>query len=118
MTNFLLLILVNLMWSVQFAAAKVATDNLGPVTVTVVPLVMSVSYGPLPGSEKTEAGSQTAGARKPAPYHSAVCVAWRRRNRDFTAVFDVGHFPLTGVERSCHHAGLSRGHGGGRILHA
>ena len=42
MTNFLLLILVNLMWSVQFAAAKVATDSLGPVTVTVVPLVISV----------------------------------------------------------------------------
>jgi len=40
MTNFLLLILVNLMWSVQFAAAKVATDSLGPVTVTVVPLVI------------------------------------------------------------------------------
>jgi len=30
------------MWSVQFAAAKVATDSLGPVTVTVVPLVISV----------------------------------------------------------------------------
>ncbi len=42
MVNFLLLILVNLMWSVQFAAAKVATDNLGPITVTVVPLIMSV----------------------------------------------------------------------------
>ena len=42
MANFLILILVNIFWAVQFSAAKIATDNLGPITVTVVPLVMSV----------------------------------------------------------------------------
>ena len=42
MTNFLVLILVNIFWAVQFSAAKIATDNLGPITVTVVPLLMSV----------------------------------------------------------------------------
>jgi len=40
--NFLILILVNIFWAVQFSAAKIATDNLGPITVTVVPLIMSV----------------------------------------------------------------------------
>ena len=42
MANFLILILVNIFWAVQFSAAKIATDNLGPITVTVVPLIMSV----------------------------------------------------------------------------
>lgn len=35
---FLILILVNLMWAVQFPAAKVATAELGPITVTTLPL--------------------------------------------------------------------------------
>jgi drug/metabolite transporter (DMT)-like permease len=40
--NFLILILVNVFWAVQFAAAKIATDNMGPITVTVVPMLISV----------------------------------------------------------------------------
>ncbi len=42
MANFLILILVNVFWAVQFAAAKIATDNMGPITVTVVPMLISV----------------------------------------------------------------------------
>ncbi len=42
MANFLILILVNIMWAIQFAAAKIATDNMGPITVTVVPMLISV----------------------------------------------------------------------------
>lgn len=42
MRIFLILILVNLMWAAQFAAAKIATDRLGPTTVTVLTLAMSV----------------------------------------------------------------------------
>ncbi|MCE5309072.1 MAG: DMT family transporter [Acidobacteriales bacterium] len=43
MRIFLVLILVNLMWAAQFSAAKIATDRLGPTTVTVLTLAMSVA---------------------------------------------------------------------------
>ncbi|MCC7499132.1 MAG: DMT family transporter [Bryobacterales bacterium] len=39
----MILVLVNLMWAAQFSAAKIATDHLGPITVTVVTLAMSVA---------------------------------------------------------------------------
>ena len=41
MRYFLVLILVNLMWAFQFSGAKIATERLGPITVTLVPLVLS-----------------------------------------------------------------------------
>ncbi|MEK7405291.1 MAG: DMT family transporter [Acidobacteriota bacterium] len=37
--DFIVLILVNLMWAVQFPAAKIATAELGPITVTSLPLL-------------------------------------------------------------------------------
>ena len=37
--DFFILILVNLMWAVQFPAAKIATAELGPITVTSLPLL-------------------------------------------------------------------------------
>lgn len=41
MRYFLVLILVNLMWAFQFSGAKIATERLGPITVTLLPLVLS-----------------------------------------------------------------------------
>ena len=41
MRNFAILILVNIMWALQFAGAKIATENLGPITVTVIPMAIS-----------------------------------------------------------------------------
>lgn len=41
MRYFLVLIAVNLMWAFQFAGAKIATENLGPLTVTVLPVILS-----------------------------------------------------------------------------
>jgi drug/metabolite transporter (DMT)-like permease len=38
---FLVLVAVNLMWAFQFAGAKIATENLGPLTVTVLPVILS-----------------------------------------------------------------------------
>jgi len=42
MRIFLILVLVNLMWAAQFAAAKIATERLGPITVTVLTLALSL----------------------------------------------------------------------------
>jgi drug/metabolite transporter (DMT)-like permease len=39
--HFFILVLVNLMWAFQFAGAKIATAQLGPVTVTFLPLALS-----------------------------------------------------------------------------
>lgn len=39
--HFFILILVNLMWAFQFSGAKIATAQLGPVTVTFLPLALS-----------------------------------------------------------------------------
>jgi len=39
--DFFILILVNLMWAVQFPAAKIATAELGPITVTSLPLLVA-----------------------------------------------------------------------------
>jgi drug/metabolite transporter (DMT)-like permease len=41
MRYFLVLILVNLMWAFQFSGAKIATERLGPITVTLLPLALS-----------------------------------------------------------------------------
>ena len=38
---FLLLILVNLMWAFQYTGAKIATQKLGPITVTFLPMAMA-----------------------------------------------------------------------------
>ncbi len=38
---FLVLVLVNLMWAFQFSGAKLATERLGPVTVTFLPMAIS-----------------------------------------------------------------------------
>jgi drug/metabolite transporter (DMT)-like permease len=42
MWNFLILIVVNIMWGLQFSGAKIATEQLGPIAVTVIPLIISV----------------------------------------------------------------------------
>lgn len=39
--HFLILVLVNVMWAFQFSGAKIATAQLGPVTVTFLPLALS-----------------------------------------------------------------------------
>jgi drug/metabolite transporter (DMT)-like permease len=45
---FVVLTLVNLMWAFQFSGAKIATERLGPVTVTFIPLALStVLFAPL-----------------------------------------------------------------------
>jgi drug/metabolite transporter (DMT)-like permease len=45
---FLVLLVVNLMWAFQFSGAKIATERLGPVTVTFIPLALStVLFAPL-----------------------------------------------------------------------
>lgn len=45
---FLVLAVVNLMWAFQFSGAKIATERLGPVTVTFIPLALStVLFAPL-----------------------------------------------------------------------
>ncbi len=41
MRNFGILILVNIMWALQFSGAKIATEALGPITVTVIPMTIS-----------------------------------------------------------------------------
>jgi len=38
---FLLLVLVNFMWATQYTAARIATRKLGPITVTLLPMVMA-----------------------------------------------------------------------------
>ncbi len=38
---FAVLFLVNLMWAFQFSGAKIATERLGPITVTLIPLARS-----------------------------------------------------------------------------
>ncbi len=38
---FAVLFLVNLMWAFQFSGAKIATERLGPITVTLIPLAIS-----------------------------------------------------------------------------
>jgi drug/metabolite transporter (DMT)-like permease len=39
---FVILVFVNLMWAFQFSGAKIATEELGPITVTFLPLGFSV----------------------------------------------------------------------------
>jgi drug/metabolite transporter (DMT)-like permease len=39
--HFFILVLVNLMWAFQFSGAKIATEQLGPITVTFLPLALS-----------------------------------------------------------------------------
>jgi drug/metabolite transporter (DMT)-like permease len=41
MRYFLLLVLVNLMWAFQYTGAKIATQKLGPITVTFLPMAMA-----------------------------------------------------------------------------
>src|ERR1700694_4410310 len=38
---FVILVLVNFMWAFQFSGAKIATERLGPITVTFIPLTLS-----------------------------------------------------------------------------
>lgn len=40
---FAILMLVNLMWAFQFSGAKIATERLGPVMVTLLPLAISTA---------------------------------------------------------------------------
>jgi drug/metabolite transporter (DMT)-like permease len=41
MRYFAILLLVNLMWAFQFSGAKIALERLGPVTVTLIPMLLS-----------------------------------------------------------------------------
>lgn len=41
MLYFVILVLVNMMWAFQFSGAKIATEQLGPITVALLPLVIS-----------------------------------------------------------------------------
>jgi drug/metabolite transporter (DMT)-like permease len=63
---FLVLVVVNLMWAFQFSGAKIATERLGPVTVTFIPLALStVLFAPL---------VRLSRGRKPKPRFTAVVV--------------------------------------------
>ncbi len=88
---FLVLVVVNLMWAFQFSGAKIATERLGPVTVTFIPLALStVLFAPLVRFSR---------GRKPKPRFNAVVM------RDLILAGTVGIIPsqlgLTwGVEHS------------------
>jgi drug/metabolite transporter (DMT)-like permease len=63
---FLVLAVVNLMWAFQFSGAKIATERLGPVTVTFIPLALStVLFAPL---------VRLSRGPKPKPRFTAVVV--------------------------------------------
>lgn len=88
---FLVLVVVNLMWAFQFSGAKIATERLGPVTVTFIPLALStVLFAPL---------VRLSRGQKPKPRFTAVVV------RDLIFAGTLGIIPsqlgLTwGVQRS------------------
>ena len=83
--------MVNLMWAFQFSGAKIATERLGPVTVTFIPLALStVLFAPLVRLSRSQ---------KPKPRLTAVVV------RDLIFAGTLGIIPsqlgLTwGVQRS------------------
>jgi len=88
---FLVLVVVNLMWAFQFSGAKIATERLGPVTVTFIPLALSTMlFAPL---------VRLSRGQKPKPRFTAVVV------RDLILAGTLGVIPsqlgLTwGVEHS------------------
>ena len=88
---FLVLVVVNLMWAFQFSGAKIATERLGPVTVTFIPLALStVLFAPL---------VRLSRGQKPKPRFTAIGV------RDLVFAATLGIIPsqlgLTwGVQRS------------------
>lgn len=94
--DFFILILVNLMWAVQFPAAKVATAELGPITVTSLPLLVATLI--LAVILLIRAGlRQGAEIRKPRDVPRAV--------RDFAIIGVAGSlvaqlFLVWGIERS------------------
>jgi drug/metabolite transporter (DMT)-like permease len=64
---FLVLVLVNLMWAFQFSGAKIATEQLGPITVALIPLALStVLFAPL---------LRMSRGNKPRPHWTRV--VWR-----------------------------------------
>jgi len=85
------LVVVNLMWAFQFSGAKIATERLGPVTVTFIPLALSTMlFAPL---------VRLSRGQKPKPRFTAVVV------RDLILAGTLGVIPsqlgLTwGVEHS------------------
>jgi drug/metabolite transporter (DMT)-like permease len=88
---FLVLVVVNLMWAFQFSGAKIATERLGPVTVTFMPLALStVLFAPL---------VRLSRGQKPKPHFTLVAM------RDLIFAGTLGIIPsqlgLTwGVQRS------------------
>ena len=88
---FLVLVVVNLMWAFQFSGAKIATERLGPVTVTFIPLALStVLFAPL---------VRLSRGQKPKPHFTLVAM------RDLIFAGTLGIIPsqlgLTwGVQRS------------------
>jgi drug/metabolite transporter (DMT)-like permease len=88
---FVILVLVNLMWAFQFSGAKIATERLGPVTVTFIPLALStLLFAPL---------VRLSRGNKPGPRFTRVAV------RDLILAGTLGIIPaqlgLTwGVQRS------------------
>jgi drug/metabolite transporter (DMT)-like permease len=59
-------VVVNLMWAFQFSGAKIATERLGPVTVTFMPLALSaVLFAPL---------LRFSRGQKPSPRFTVVVV--------------------------------------------
>ena len=40
---FLVLLAVNAMWAFQFSGAKLATERLGPITVTALPMLLATA---------------------------------------------------------------------------
>jgi len=96
MGYFLVLILVNLMWALQYSAARIATRKLGPITVTLLPMAMAtvlLSFLLLSGQRRRSAEvSRERGS-------------WGRQLMNFLVLGMVGcfvaQFGLTsGVERS------------------
>jgi len=60
------LAVVNLMWAFQFSGAKIATERLGPVTVTFIPLALSTAlFAPLVRFSR---------GRNPRPRFTAVVI--------------------------------------------
>jgi drug/metabolite transporter (DMT)-like permease len=79
---FVLLIIVNIMWAFQFSGAKIATERLGPTTVTFIPMALAtILLAPMLWLER----------RRERPEQTPR--AWRPAVRDFVLLAVFGCVP-------------------------
>lgn len=103
-----LLVLVNGMWAAQYAAYKVATEKMGPITVSAWTFLMaSLVLLPFLVHERNQ---QRQTGDEPAPTSGAsdppASTSWTRRNiQDFLMIGVIGLIPASvllawGIDRS------------------